>query len=214
MKFAFALLLLHSSLFAGANSLSGVVTSSHGVPVAGAALYLEGRQGVQVTVSDLQGAYAFVGLEDGDYQLSAWDAEKRSEAGQISLRGATSKKWDAALSVDAATVSGKLEIRAIKGTAAPISVPLRLEAGMNAAQALEGQAAQAAFKALAGGEYEVVLSRPGLAYVGTCLVLCRSAGAEIEKSVVHTSGMEIAGSDFIQALSEQASSGASSSERL
>ena len=214
MKLAFVFLLLSAGLFAGANSLSGVVTSSHGIPMAGAAVYLQGRQGAQVTVSDLQGAYAFVALEDGDYQLSAWQGDKRSEAGALSLRGATAKKWDASLSLTSATLSGKLEIRALKGVAAPISLALPLQAGLSAAQALEGAAAQAALKALPGGEYEVVLSWPGLAYVGTCLVLCHATDAGLQKSIVHTSGMEIGGSDFIQALSEQASLGDSSSERL
>lgn len=208
-------LMLSQGLWAGSNSLQGQIQDAQGLPVAGAAVYLDGREAALVTVTDLHGGYAFTGLEDGDYKVRAWEGLRASASQQLSLRGGSSQFHQARLDRATRLLPLTLKIRPSSGEAESRTLSLELDATMTASEALESGAVAAYLATLKGGEYELVMAWPGLAYVGTCVVLKDQAASGGQRArVLHTGGMEIAGNDFVEALSEQASDASKLPHRL
>lgn len=90
------------------------------------------------------------------------------------------------------------------GSQAALEVDLLADAA-HAGEALASAGVNDALKALASGEYEIVVAGPGYAYVGTVIVLQAADGCADEALLRHSSGMEIDAADYIEAISQQAS---------
>jgi hypothetical protein len=211
LAFAFCL----HPLLAGQNSLKGSIWDAQGLPLAGATVYLAAADGTQVTVSDLQGGYAFQGLADGAYRLQAWAGARQSVEAPVSLASGAAQSQDAVVAEAPETLTLALKLSQIKGgQAAPLSLNLQVEAGDVAGELAACLPLEGALEGLQSGEYEIVAAWPGAAYVGTCSIFPSAGEQGNTLRVVHTSGMEIAGADYIQALSEQALANVAPSGRL
>ena len=206
MKTLVLALLFTTSLHAEKNSVVGNIIGTTGLPVAGATVYLEGGSGpAQVTVSDLLGAYAFVAVDDGDYQLKAWAGGACSSGESLHLAGEVLRLKNLKLLQKNTRTTLTLKLSPAHGAHEnPAVLHFLVDARAQARDILDSVEILGALKGLEAGEYEVVMSKPGAAYVGSCLVLAFEGPEGRTKQVLQTSGMEIAGVDFLQALSEQA----------
>jgi hypothetical protein len=202
----FSLFCLLSQVQAQAASLAGTVQGKDGLPIAGAAVYLQGKEGILVTVSGLQGQYKFENLAAGSYLFKAYQGANSSLPKALLFTDHSKLSEKILLNKTESVHALSMKVRNL-GQGSLLSLEYRLESPVaGSGMLLQDAQVSALLKTLAKGEYEVVLAKPGKAYVGTVLVLG-------EGSFVATSGEEIAGADFVEAISSQASL-AESSPRL
>ena len=195
------------------NTLSGMVLNQAGLPEAGVSVYLEGPGGPHVTVSDLQGAYAFKQLEDGIYILKAWSQSHSSLPNAVMVFRDQEQTSQVTLDQSEVELPARLKIQPLKDGRANLAEGRELSLSLKQSEKthpLSAPEVTQALQALETGDYEIVLSAPGLAYVGT--VSIRRDGSQA--TVVHANGMEIGSSYFIQAISEQATLPDAVSSRL
>jgi hypothetical protein len=216
MKLTLIFIILCSRLFAASNGLRGLVTDAHGLPVAGASVYLDMKGDTEVTVSDLQGRYAFAAIADGAYQLQAWSATDASTTLQVLLSGGASRDQNLLLSGENRCIPMTMRISPLnspENNVASYRFDIDTESA-DPAKPLDDAQVEAVLVSMKAGEYQVVMTRPGSAYVGTVAVLNTTTTQGLETRLVDTGGMEIAGGDYIQALSDQASLGHATFTRL
>lgn len=197
MKLLTLLSLMPCLLFGGNNSLSGVARDLNGVAVPGATIYVSDSLGTLVSVSDLSGKYNFTELPDGNYSVQAWAGEHESCTERISLKGGIHKFQDAELSTKPAEVPVTLKITSMFGLARTQTIQLQLPLESVQGSPFQSERLRSALAAYVPGEYEVILSKPGSVFVGTCLIY---PGHAAENLVLQTNGMEISGEDYVHAL--------------
>jgi hypothetical protein len=205
MKLLAFLSLISCSLFAGSNSVSGLVLNELGLPVPGATLYLQTGANTQVTVSDLHGNYIFKSVDDGSYKLEAWAQDRVSASSVMELHGGMMKSQDTILSEPISTMPVSLKASPTdksKGSSKTFNFDIDPSCA-TLDDTLDDKAVETALSSLSSGEYEIIITKPGSAYVGTCMIFHDGGVQGAHSSVVHTSGMEIAGADFIDAISDQ-----------
>ena len=177
--------------------LQGVVYDSGKQPLAGVSLYLKNGKMTLVTVSDLQGRYVFPETEAGRYKLSAFLGDRFGEWKGLDLAGERQKELDLVISRRAKSLPVTLKLipqqELSKTQEMVFSRDPEEELDFTLLQRAD---IESALRALSQGSYELVLSSPGAVYVGAFSV---SQG-----HVLHTSGMAVAGNDFLEAISDQA----------
>ncbi len=180
--------------------LLGEVSDSLGLPSAGASVYLEAPGRTEVTVSDLQGRYAFKGLEPGAYTLRVFGGEESFLLEGLELGAGMEQRLDPVLKRQGGDRGIKVRVKAV--TVNPAEDGAEYRFALEAAQEpLAHPGLARLLAALPAGEYDIVITRPGMAYVGGVLVFDQGLG---RKRVSYVGGLAIQGSDFIQAVSSQA----------
>ena len=103
----------------GSHVIKGTLTDSNGAVIPGAVVSLFGSRGLSQTVTDGEGAYRFVDLEEGTYRIE-WQAQGFSNASkEVTIEAEDKTDADASLEVGAVeaevTINGEVEAQVLGG---------------------------------------------------------------------------------------------------
>ncbi len=199
MKLAILLILFSGSLFAGPGSLGGTVRLPGGEAISGASVYVTHGNKTLVTVSDLDGKYHFE-LEAGDYEIQAWSGNLNSKSGAFSIKAGTESQQNLELAATSGEIPVSLKISPLDRPGFFKTIQLKFAPSPLTWPPLESEPLQSALADVDDGDYEVLVSRPGSVFVGTCRVYSAVDGS---KRILQIDGLEISGEDYVHALALQ-----------
>ena len=200
---------LFSAAVAEAALIKGrVVDEKNGELLAGASVYLEGNGFRHVTVTNMKGEYEFSGMKDGHYSLNGFHQQRQSQSAMVSLMNDQIIEMNLEISKKSQGMEVRIKVETLDFDAEDAQIAntsVIVSDDVNKDELVFNPAVGDILKELPRGEYEVVVSTPGFAYVGAIEVV--SDKTSEKTMVVHINGMTMHAGDYLEASGSQVQAG-------